>query len=129
MSPSAASMSEAAPLIRSLGSPVSLPAVISASSRRVKVTGTAVRLAFHAGSNLIELAGGAEFLILVRDEVGVLLDENLARRPKVELFGMVAEEFAVDACPDQAAIGIDVHFGYAESRGREIFLLVHAASR
>ena len=67
------------------------------------------------------------FVAGVRDELGVFLDEDLARGTEIELAGIVAEELAVDAGPDQAAVGVDVDLGHAELGGGQIFVLVHAA--
>lgn len=47
------------------------------------------------------------------DEFCIFLHENLARRAEVELRGLVAEEFAMHAGPDEAAVGIDIDLGDA----------------
>src|SRR3954451_10122371 len=79
-------------------------------------------------ANGVELAGGAELFVFVRDEVGVFLDERRPRRPEIELVRFVAEELAVHARPNQTSIRVDVHLGHAEFRGRQIFVLIHSAS-
>src|SRR6267378_519869 len=88
-----------------------------------------VDLSFDACAHRVQLAGRTEFLVFVRDEVGILLNESFSRRPKIELFGMIAEEFAMDACPHQAPISVDVYFGYAEFRRGQVFFFVHATRR
>src|SRR4051812_25619843 len=106
------------------GSPTSSPSLIRASSPRVNVTATAVRLAFRAGANLIELAGRAQLLVFARNKIRVGLHENFAWRPEIELLGMVAEKFAMNTGPYQAPIGVDVHLGHTQLGGREIFVFV-----
>src|SRR5258708_5545361 len=75
---------------------------------------------------IVELVGGAEEHVAARDELRVFLDEDLARRAEVEFARLVAEEFAVHARPDEAAVGVDVHLRHAELRGGEIFVRVDA---
>src|SRR5688500_4420315 len=87
----------------------------------------APRLPFQACSDRVELPGGAELFVLVRDEFGVFLDEDLAGRAEIEFGWLVPEILAMDAGPDEAAISIDVHLGYAQLGGWEVFLLVHSA--
>ena len=41
--------------------------------------------------------------------------------------GMIAEKFAMDAGPDQPAVGVDVDLGHAELGRGEVFVFVHAA--
>ena len=84
-------------------------------------------LFLNTGAHGVELTGGAELLVLVRDKIRVLLHENLPRRPEIELRGLIPEKFAMDPRPDQAAIGVDVDFGHAELGGRQIFFFVDAA--
>ena len=50
-----------------------------------------------------------------------------ARRAEIEFRGLVAEEFAMHARPDEAAIGVDVHLGHAEFGRGQIFVFIHAA--
>src|SRR5207244_8095511 len=69
------------------------------------------------------------FFVFVLAKVGILLDESFSRRPKIELLGMIAEEFAIDPSPNEAAVSVDVHFGHAEFRGGQILFFIHAASR
>src|SRR5436190_7561262 len=81
----------------------------------------------HACSHRVELPGGAKFLVLVCDEVGVFLDEGFSRWTEIELFGMIAEKFAMHAGPDEPAIRVDVYFSDAQFCRGQIFLLVNAA--
>jgi hypothetical protein len=40
---------------------------------------------------------------------------------EIELFRMIAQVLAMNALPDEPAIGVDIHFGDAELGGRQIF--------
>src|SRR5215213_1760972 len=81
----------------------------------------------ECGSNGTELTRAAEFLVFVRDKLCVLILECFSRRSEIEFGRLVPKEFAVNARPDEAAIGVDIHFGNAKARGWQVFLLVHAA--
>src|SRR5579871_3266608 len=88
------------------------------------------RLASALGHRIaygIELTGAAELLVFVRNKLGVLFNEDFARRAEVELARMIAEILAMNTGPDQSAIGVDVHLGHSELGRRKVFLLVHAA--
>ena len=63
------------------------------------------------------------------DELRIFLDEDFAGRAKIKLGGVIAKIFPVHTSPDQATIGVDIHLGHAQLRGREIFLFVHTAGR
>lgn len=86
-------------------------------------------LLFQTGADRIKLASRTELFVFVRYEIDVLLNKDLPRRPEIELFGLIAEVFAMNARPDEPAIGVDVHFGDAEPGGRQIFFFIHAARR
>jgi hypothetical protein len=73
-----------------------------------------------------QLAGGAEQHVAAGDELRVFLDEDLARRAEVELARLVAEELAVHARPDEAAVGVDVDLGDAELGGGQVLVDVDA---
>ena len=45
---------------------------------------------------------------------------------KSNFAGLVAEELAVHAGPDQPAVGVDVDLGDAELGGRQVFVFVDA---
>ena len=72
-----------------------------------------------SGAAIVELAGGTEKDILLGDELGVLGHKDLAGVAQVELLGMVAEELAVDAAPDETAVGVDIDLGDTEFGGLE----------
>src|SRR5689334_9537525 len=55
----------------------------------------ATSLLSESSTHFRQLPGRAELLVLVRDELGVLVLEDLARRAEVEFLRLVAEEFAV----------------------------------
>ena len=55
------------------------------------------RLARQRRADALQLTGRAEHLVLVRDVVGIGRHEGLARRARVEVLGLVAEDLAVDA--------------------------------
>src|SRR6266480_2313080 len=93
---------------------LSIPAIICVSG-------------FHATPNGVELACRTQLLVLLRDEIGICLHENLARRAEIKLVGLVAEELAMDTGPDKAPVGIDIHLGHSKLRGWEVFVLVYAA--
>src|ERR1041384_1316566 len=81
----------------------------------------------QTGANRVDLIGGAELLVLVRNEIRVGLHEDFAGRTEIELGRFVAEKFAVDAGPDEAAVGIDVDLGDTQLGGRKVFVFIHAA--
>src|SRR5688572_12584397 len=85
------------------------------------------RLDLQTCPDRVELPGRTELLILVRDEFRVFLDEDFTWRTKIEFRGVIPEIFAMDARPDETAIGIDVHFGDAELGGWKVLFLVHPA--
>ena len=91
---------------------------VAAQSRPHPPRPLAPPLGTQGSADLVELAGRAELHVLVRDELRVLLHEDLARVAEVELLRLVAEELAVHAGPDQAAVGVDVDLGDAELGGR-----------
>ena len=70
-------------------------------------------------ADVVELTGGAEEHVFIGDELGVFVHEDLPDRAQVEVFRVIAEVFAMDAGPDEAAVGIDIDFGDAELRGGE----------
>ena len=72
------------------------------------------------------MIGAAEQNVAAGDELGVFSDEDLAGRAEVEIGGLVAEVLAVDAGPDEAAVGIDVDLSDAEFGGGEVFVHVDA---
>src|SRR5947209_6462403 len=127
MSPSLASISEAAPVMARSGSPITSPSQSEASSRRVKLTARGRRrgLLFHAGADLVQRSSRTKLLVFAGDEIGVGLHEDFARRAKIELGWFIAEKFAMHTRPNQSPVGVDVHLGYAEFGRREIFILVH----
>src|ERR1043166_10329488 len=86
-------------------------------------------LSLQARPDGVQLAGGPQFAVLVRDKLCVLLDKDFPRRAKIKLGRMVTKVFPMHTSPDETAIGIDVHLGYAQFRGWEVFLLVHAPGR
>src|ERR1051326_6029144 len=59
----------------------------------------------------------AELVTFLFDESGVCVHVNFAGEHEVEFDGVVAEKFAVDAGPEQAAIGADVDFGDPQMDG------------
>ena len=71
-------------------------------------------LLFQPGADRIKLASRTELFVFVCYEIGVLLSKDLPRRPEIELFGLIAEVFAMNARPDEPAIGVDVHFSEAQ---------------
>jgi len=77
-------------------------------------------------AQVFELAGAAEEVVSRGDELRVFGDEELARGAEVELPGIVAEELAVDAGPDEAAVRIDVDFRNAELGCGKILFGVYA---
>jgi len=77
-------------------------------------------------AQVFELAGAAEEVVSRGDELRILGHEELARGAEVELLGIIAEELAVDARPDEAAIRIDVDFCDAEFGGGQVFVGVYA---
>ncbi len=87
-----------------------------------------VSLFTQRGANLGDATGGTELDAPADDKFGVFLDEDFAGRTEIEFGGFVAEEFAVDAGPDEAAVGVDIHFGDAEFGGGQVFIFVHADS-
>src|ERR1700730_5716715 len=82
-------------------------------------------LFFEAGAHRVEPSGRAELFVFARDEVGVLFYENFSGWAKIELFGMIAEEFAVHAYPDKPSIRVDVDLGHAEFRRGQVFLFIY----
>lgn len=78
------------------------------------------------GAGVVGLVGGAEEAIFLIDEVCVFGHKDFTGASEVEFFGVVAEELAMDAAPDEAAIGIDIDFGDAELGGGEELGCVHA---
>src|SRR5690606_37681605 len=75
---------------------------------------------------IVELTGAAEELVAARDELRVLLNEDLARRAEIELRGVIAEVLAVDAGPDEAAVGVDVDLGDTALGRRQVLVHVDA---
>ena len=73
-----------------------------------------------------ECARRTEFLVFVGDELRVFGHENLAGRAKVEFFRVVAEVFAVYACPYEASVGVDIDFCDTELCGFRELVLVNA---
>ena len=69
----------------------------------------------------------AEHLILVNDVFGVGGHEDFARFAKVELFRMIAEEFAVNRAPDETTVRVDVDLRNAEFGGGQILFFIDAA--
>ena len=65
----------------------------------------------------------------MRDKFRVLVDEYFAGRPKIELIGMIAEEFPMDPGPDQASVGVDVDLGDTEFGCGKVFIFIHASRR
>ena len=57
-------------------------------------------------ADVVELTGGAEEHVFIGDELGVFIHEDLPDRAQVEVFRVIAEVFAMDAGPDEAAVGI-----------------------
>jgi hypothetical protein len=86
-------------------------------------------LLFQTGADRIKLASRTELFVFVGDEIGVLFNKYLLRHPEIELFGLIAEVFAMNARPDKPSIGVDVYFSDAEPGGRQIFFFIHAARR
>ena len=76
-------------------------------------------------SYLVELSGTAQFLVLVGDEPGVFVHEDFAGFSQIEVLRIVAEAFAMNATPDQAAVGVDVDLGDAEFGGPGELVLVN----
>lgn len=68
----------------------------------------------HQFANLFQLAGTSKIHILFFDKFRVLFHENLAGIAEIKNFGMVPEEFAVDASPHQTTVGINVNFSDAQ---------------
>src|SRR4051794_12364817 len=62
------------------------------------------RLLGHCGAHGIERARGAELQVFVGNELRVFVHEGLAWRAEVELTGLVAEELAMHARPDESAV-------------------------
>src|SRR5579862_478097 len=92
------------------------------------------QLCSHDGGGLLQrlahvgkFPGRAELAVFVRDELGVFIHEDFARRAEIELRRLVAEEFAVDARPDEASVRVDVDLRDAELGGGQVLVLVHAA--
>ena len=57
-------------------------------------------------ADVVELTGGAEEHVFIGDELGVFIHEDLPDRAQVEVSRVIAEVFAMDAGPDEAAVGI-----------------------
>src|SRR5579885_767163 len=72
------------------------------------------------------LSGAAEQLVAAGDKLGVFLHENLPGRAEIELGRLVAEKFAMNAGPDEAAVGVDIDLGHAELGGGKVLVDVHA---
>ena len=70
------------------------------------------------GADFVKVTGAAEHVILVRNHLGVFVHKRHADVAEVELLGVVAEELAVDAGPDEPAVGIDIDFADAHLGGR-----------
>ena len=72
------------------------------------------------------MTGTAEENVAAGDEFGVFGDEDLAGWAEIELGGLVAEELAVNAGPNEAAVGVDVDLGDAEFGGGQVFVDVNS---
>src|SRR5581483_879207 len=72
------------------------------------------------------LAGAAEQLVAAGDELGVFLHENLPGGAEIELCRLVAEKFAMNAGPDEAAFGVDIDLSHAARGGGKVLVDVHA---
>lgn len=57
-------------------------------------------------ADVVQLAGGAEEFVFPGDKLRVFVHEDFSDRAQVEVFRMIAEMFAVNAGPDEAAVGI-----------------------
>src|SRR6478735_613373 len=90
--------------------------------RNGPATSAGPTLLAEARAEIVQLAGGAEQHVAASDELRVFLDEDLTRRAEIELLRVVAEVLAVDAGPDQAAVGIDVDLGDAELGGGKVLV-------
>src|SRR5580704_2842891 len=75
-------------------------------------------------SHFRKRSGRPEFLILLGDELGVLIHKNFTRRPKIEFAGMVTEKFAVNACPYQPPVRVDIDLGDAKLCRRQVIVFV-----
>ncbi len=59
-----------------------------------------------------KLTCAAQVIVLFANKFGVFFHKDLARFAQVKSFGVVAEEFAVNASPNQAAVSVNINFGY-----------------
>ena len=72
------------------------------------------------------MAGAAEENVAAGDEFRVFLDEDFAGWAEIEIAGLVAEVFAMDAGPDEAAVGVDVNLGDTTFGGGKVFVYIDA---
>src|SRR4051812_12844065 len=87
-------------------------------------------LGFDPRPHIVERARGAELLVFVGDEFGVLLNEGFTGRAKIEFARVVAKILTVHARPDEAPVGIDIHFRHTEpGRGQVLFFVYAARAR
>ena len=77
-------------------------------------------------AQIVQLAGGAQEHIAAGNELRVFGDEDLSGWAEIELLGVGLEELAMNAGPDQTAIGVDIDLGDAFLGSGEILVHVDA---